>query len=121
MRMAPFRNSNDHGKVIFIAKMSLKEREKKSKRRVGATVFFEAAPSEPLHWIPSGLLQRSAPRNPTAAVQMDRLRVSVSLSYDSIRWSPLAQITGVSVLTASSDWFCMRDIPISVNSAIPTN
>src|SRR5687767_14290775 len=54
---------------------------------------------------------RSDPRN---AEQLDQFRVTVTVSYSSIRWSALAQITSTSTLTASADWFSMRDIPISV-------
>src|SRR5207245_1806506 len=47
--------------------------------------------------------------DPTQAAQMDRLRVSVTLSYSSFRWSMLAQITNTTSLTAAADWFSMRD------------
>ena len=64
-------------------------------------------------------LSNSSVTDPTGAGQMDRLRVSVSVSYASVRWSPLAQITGVSTLSASADWFSMVDSPLSVNLTIP--
>ncbi len=59
--------------------------------------------------------------DPTTANQMDRLRVSVTVPYSLVRWSTLAQITGTTQLTASADWYSMRDLPISVNTTIPTN
>lgn len=58
--------------------------------------------------------------DPTAAGQMDRLRVSVTIPYSSFRWSLLSQITSTTSLTASADWFSMADTPITVNTTVPT-
>jgi Flp pilus assembly protein TadG len=60
-------------------------------------------------------------QDPTFASQMDRLRVSVTVPYTIFRWSLLSQITSDTSLSASADWFSMRDSPISVNLSIPTN
>jgi Flp pilus assembly protein TadG len=57
--------------------------------------------------------------DPTQAVQMDRLRVSVTVPYSSFRWSLLTQITNDTSLSASADWFSMADTPITVNTTIP--
>jgi Flp pilus assembly protein TadG len=57
--------------------------------------------------------------DPTMAGQMDRLRVSVTVNYSSFRWSMLSQITSVSSLSASADWFSMMDSPLTVNTTIP--
>ncbi len=59
--------------------------------------------------------------DPTAAAQMDRLRVSVTVPYTAFRWSLLSQITSDTTLSASADWFSMVDAPITVNTTIPTN
>ena len=64
-------------------------------------------------------LTNSSVTDPTQASQMDRLRVSVTLNYSSFRWSMLAQITNTTSLTASVDWFSMRDTPIAVNTNVP--
>jgi Flp pilus assembly protein TadG len=66
-------------------------------------------------------LTNTAVQDPTAATQMDRLRVSVTVPYTTFRWSLLSQITSDTSLSASADWFSMRDSPISVNLSIPTN
>ncbi len=57
----------------------------------------------------------------TTVVQMDRLHIAVSIPFDSVRWILLNKVTTVSTLNASSEWYSMRDIPISVTSTIPTN
>lgn len=66
-------------------------------------------------------LTNSAVTSPTAAGQMDRLRVSVTVPYTAFRWSPLPQLTSDTSLSASADWFSMMDSPITVNTTIPTN
>ena len=64
----------------------------------------------------------SASRNePTAGLQLDQYRVTVSVPYSVVRWSTLAQITSTSTLTASADWYCMLDYPLALDATIPTN
>lgn len=57
--------------------------------------------------------------DPINANQLDQFRVSVSVPFANVRWVALNQITGVTNLTASADWYSMRDIPITVSSSIP--
>jgi hypothetical protein len=59
--------------------------------------------------------------DPTTANQLDQFRVTVTVPYSTIRWSTIAQITSTSTLTASADWYSMRDIPVSVDTTIPTS
>lgn len=59
--------------------------------------------------------------DPTTAEQLDQFRITVTVSYASIRWSTVAQLTPTSTLTASADWYSMRDLPVTVSSTIPTN
>jgi Flp pilus assembly protein TadG len=66
-------------------------------------------------------LSNTAVKDPTAAGQMDRLRVSVTVPYTAFRWSMLSQITSDTTLSASADWFSMMDSPLSVDTTIPTN
>lgn len=56
---------------------------------------------------------------PSTAEQLDRFRVMVSVSVDSVRWTLLSRITNGANLTASVEWLSMRDIPITVSDAIP--
>jgi Flp pilus assembly protein TadG len=64
----------------------------------------------------------NASRNePPTAEQLDQFRITVTVSYASIRWSTIAQITPTTYVTGSADWYSMRDIPITVSSAIPAN
>ena len=63
----------------------------------------------------------AARSNPQTATQLDQFRVTVTVPYSTIRWSTLAQITQTSTLTASADWYSMKDSPISVSTTIPTN
>lgn len=58
--------------------------------------------------------------DPMTAEQLDQFRITVNVSYASIRWSTVAQLTPTSVLTASADWYSMRDLPVTVSLTIPT-
>lgn len=64
-------------------------------------------------------LTDSSRTDPRDAEQMDRLRVSVSVPANDVRWVAMTRITQMTHLTASSDWRSMKDIPITVNSTIP--
>ena len=57
--------------------------------------------------------------DPTQAEQLDRYRVTVSIPFNSVRWAVLDQITNKTTLTASVDWYSMRDEPIIVDDTIP--
>ena len=59
--------------------------------------------------------------DPTTCNQLDQWHVQVQIPFNSVRWILLNQITTVSTLTGQADWFSMRDIPISVNTTIPTS
>ena len=59
--------------------------------------------------------------DPTAANQMDQLRVTITVPCSTIRYSTLAQITTTTTLTASADWYSMRDLPVNVSMTIPVN
>ena len=54
-----------------------------------------------------------------AANQLDHFQVQVTIPFNSVRWVLLNQITNVSQLSASADWYSMRDIPITINQNIP--
>ena len=43
----------------------------------------------------------------------------VRLPYDNVRWSLLNRITNVTTLTATTDWYSMRDIPVVVDPDLP--
>jgi hypothetical protein len=47
--------------------------------------------------------------------------VSVSIPFNSVRWIALDRITSLTNLTASADWYSMRDIPLAVSMVIPLN
>jgi Flp pilus assembly protein TadG len=59
--------------------------------------------------------------DPSLATQMDQFRVSVSVPFDSVKWVALTRLTGLTNLTASADWYSMRDIPLAVSMVIPLN
>lgn len=66
-------------------------------------------------------VSNTAITDPTQASQLDQFRVSVSIPFSSVRWVALNQITNVSNLTASADWYSMADIPLTVSATIPLN
>ena len=57
--------------------------------------------------------------DPTAANQLDHLRVTISVPAANVRWLSGSYLGQTGNLTASSDWYSMRDIPVSVSAAIP--
>jgi Flp pilus assembly protein TadG len=63
----------------------------------------------------------SSRADPTSANQFDQFDVTVTIPFNSVRWVLLNQITNVTQLTASADWFSMKDIPITINPNIPLN
>jgi Flp pilus assembly protein TadG len=66
-------------------------------------------------------LTSSSRSDPTTANQFDQFQVTVTIPFNSIRWVLLNQITNTTQLTASANWFSMKDVPISVNNTIPLN
>jgi Flp pilus assembly protein TadG len=62
-------------------------------------------------------------KDPNQSDQMDHLRVTVTVKWSDVQWTPvsLLELTGVDKLQGSSDWYSMRDIPIAVNQNIPSN
>jgi Flp pilus assembly protein TadG len=64
-------------------------------------------------------LTSSSRNDPTQAEQLDQYRVTISIPFNSIRWILLNQITSKTTLTASADWYSMRDIPLAIDSKIP--
>jgi Flp pilus assembly protein TadG len=66
-------------------------------------------------------ITNSARNDPTTCNQMDQWRVTVTVPYSTIRYSTLAQITPTTGITASADWYSMKDSPLSVSNTIPSN
>jgi Flp pilus assembly protein TadG len=63
----------------------------------------------------------SSGADPTAANQLDGFEISVSVPFNSVRWVVLNQVTSVQTIDSSAYWVSMRDIPVTVNTAIPLN
>jgi Flp pilus assembly protein TadG len=59
--------------------------------------------------------------DPTTANQLDQFELTVTVPYSAIRYSTVAQITPTTKLSASSEWFSMRDSPLNVVATIPPN
>ncbi len=57
--------------------------------------------------------------DPTAMSQLDRFQIGVQVPYSSIRWSPLAQITGMSRLSVGLVWASMVDSPFQIAPDLP--
>ncbi len=66
-------------------------------------------------------LTSAARSEPTQGEQLDQYRITVTIPFNSVRWILLNQITTAQNLTASADWYSMRDIPITVDPTIPLN
>jgi Flp pilus assembly protein TadG len=65
-------------------------------------------------------LTSGARADPTAANQMDQLQVTVSFPYANAGWSVTSQFAGSSTtLTATTKWYSMVDLPVTVTTTIP--
>lgn len=63
----------------------------------------------------------AARTDPMTANQLDQFRITVTVPYSTIRYSTIAQMTPTSSVSASADWNSMRDLPVTVSTAIPAN
>jgi Flp pilus assembly protein TadG len=59
--------------------------------------------------------------DPTAANQLDHLRITVTLPFNNVKWAFLNQITSSSTLSATIDWYCMKDQPLVVDPTMPSS
>jgi Flp pilus assembly protein TadG len=59
--------------------------------------------------------------DPSAANQLDHLRVIVTLPFNNVKWIFLSQVTNVTTLSATEDWDSMIDKPLTVDSTMPIN
>jgi Flp pilus assembly protein TadG len=57
--------------------------------------------------------------DPTAMEQLDRYEIGVQVPYTSIRWSPVAQITGTTRLYVAVQWVSMVDSPFQIAPSLP--
>ena len=64
-------------------------------------------------------LTSSARPDPTDAEQLDEYQITLTVPFNSVRLILLDQITDVTSLYASANWYSMRDIPIKINDQIP--
>jgi Flp pilus assembly protein TadG len=56
---------------------------------------------------------------PEQADQLDHLRISVTIPFNLARWAFVTQITAVTNLNGTADWYSMKDAPLTVNTVIP--
>lgn len=64
-------------------------------------------------------LTDGARAEPTAANQMDRFRITLTLPFNNVRWVLADQTTNITELSATTDWFSMKDQPLTVSSSVP--
>ncbi len=59
--------------------------------------------------------------DPVNATQLDRFRITVTLPFQNVKWTMLQQITSITTLTATVDWYSMKDIPVTVTTTLPVD
>lgn len=64
-------------------------------------------------------LTNASRADPTTANQMDRFRITLTLPFNNVRWVLADQITSITELSATTDWFSMKDQPLTVSSSVP--
>lgn len=57
--------------------------------------------------------------DPTTANQTDKFEMTVTMPFNNVRWNVANQITNVTTMTATVDWYSMRDTPIVINPVLP--
>jgi Flp pilus assembly protein TadG len=57
--------------------------------------------------------------DPTAMQKLDHYQIGIQVPYASIGWNSLAKITGVTRITVTVDWACLRDAPFQVSPVLP--
>lgn len=57
--------------------------------------------------------------DPTTANQMDQFQITLTLPFNNVRWILINQVTNTTELTATTDWYSMKDAPLSVSTTIP--
>jgi Flp pilus assembly protein TadG len=57
--------------------------------------------------------------DPSAANQMDRLRISLSFPFANVRWAAMDYVITGSDLTAAAEWNSMRDVPLNIDTSLP--
>jgi Flp pilus assembly protein TadG len=57
--------------------------------------------------------------DPYQAAQLDKVRVTVTLPFNNVRWVLLGNYTGISNLYGEADWRSMRDTNVSVSTTLP--
>jgi Flp pilus assembly protein TadG len=55
----------------------------------------------------------------TSMSKLDHYQIGVQVPYATVGWSPATQITGVSRITVTVDWVCMRDAPFQITPSLP--
>ncbi len=58
--------------------------------------------------------------DPSAANQLDHLRVILTLPFSNVKWAFVnKKMTSVTTITATADFDCMKDQPLVVDSSLP--
>ncbi|QEH35993.1 TadE-like protein [Aquisphaera giovannonii] len=57
--------------------------------------------------------------DPSQAAQLDRIRVTVTIPFDSVKLSLLNRVYAAPTLSASSEWKSMKDLPVDFSAVIP--
>ena len=64
-------------------------------------------------------LTQASRSSPDTALNLDHLQVSVSIPVNNIKWVVTSPFLQSSTLTATSDWYSMKNLPVTVSSVIP--
>jgi hypothetical protein len=57
--------------------------------------------------------------DPMNATQLDHFRITVSLPFANVKWALVDQVTSVNTLSATVDWYSMKDLPVTVTTSLP--
>jgi Flp pilus assembly protein TadG len=57
--------------------------------------------------------------DPTNATRLDHFRITVALPFNNVKWALADQITSVNTLSATVDWYSMKDLPVTVTTSLP--
>src|SRR5262249_55411495 len=58
--------------------------------------------------------------DPSAAKQLDHLRVTVTLPFNNVKWLFANRITNLQTLVSTADWYSMKDQALVVDPSMPS-
>jgi Flp pilus assembly protein TadG len=57
--------------------------------------------------------------DPTTMQKLDHYQIGIQVPYSTVGWTSAAQISGITRISITVDWACMRDAPFQITPNLP--